>query len=129
MIVAVPVYGNEVAPRFGEATELVVAQAYEGRIHSIRRVSLGTQGTEQIYSLVVSLRPHAVICGGIRRSLQRLLEREHIAVFWGVIGRAEDALNLYLAGRLRPDQFVRPGRRGGRACGRRHKGSREGGGL
>ena len=127
MIIAVPVYGDEVAPRFGEAAELMVAQTREGQIHSMRRILLETREEGKIWSLVLSLRPHAVICGGIRRSLQRLLEREHIAVFWGVIGHAEDALNLYLAGRLRSDQFVRPCRRGGKARGRRHRGRREGG--
>ncbi len=120
MLVAVPLFGNEVSPRFGYTTEVMLAEVDGGRIHSLRRVVLSGRGGMQIYSLLVSMKPEVVICGGIHRSWQQSLEREQIAVVWGVIGEAEDALNSYAAGNLKSNQFVCPGRRGdrGRRSGR-----------
>ena len=117
MIVAVPLFGEEVSPRFGYANEVLVADISSGEVQSVRRLAVPGRGGMQICSLILSVRPDAVVCGGIHPRWQQMLERQRVTVFWGVIGRAEDALGSYAAGNLRRDQFVCPRRskrRGGR---------------
>lgn len=123
MLVAVTLFGNEVSPRFGYATEVLLAQVEQGKVGSSRRVAVPGRGGIQICSLLASLRPEVVICGGIHRSWQRSLEHEGIAVTWGVIGEAEDALRSYASGSLRSNQFVCPGRRSGQGRKRRQRGN------
>jgi predicted Fe-Mo cluster-binding NifX family protein len=121
MLVAVPLFRNEVSPRFGHATEIALAQVESGSIGEIRRVVLPGRGGRQVYSTLISLKPGVVICGGIHRSWQGMLETKGISVVWGVIGEAADAINSYAAGNLRNNQFVCPGRRNGMGRGRRRR--------
>jgi predicted Fe-Mo cluster-binding NifX family protein len=114
MLVAVPLFGDEVSPRFGYTAEVMLAEVDAGKVVSLRRLAVPGQGGRQVYSLLVSLRPAVVICGGIHRSWQQMLQHERIAVVWGVIGIAEDAVKSYAMGRLKSNQFVCPGRRAGR---------------
>ena len=118
MLVAVPLFGDEVSPRFGYATEVMLAHVEGRKVHSSRRIAVPETGGMQICVLLISLKPQVVICGGIRRACQRMLEHRHITVIWGIIGRAEDALSSYASGKLKSDQFVCPGRRRFRKGGR-----------
>jgi predicted Fe-Mo cluster-binding NifX family protein len=122
MLVAVPLFRNEVSPRFGHATEVALARVESGKMGEIQRVVLPGRGGRQVYATLVSLKPAVVICGGIHRSWQGMLERDGIAVVWGVIGEAQDAISSYAAGSLRNNQFVCPGRRAGMGRGRRRRG-------
>jgi predicted Fe-Mo cluster-binding NifX family protein len=114
MIVAVPLFGEEVSPRFGYANEMMLADVDSGKVESVRRLAVPGGGGMQVCSLILSVRPDAVVCGGIHPRWQRMLEHQRITVLGGVIGRAEDALGSYAAGNLKSDQFVCPRRHGGR---------------
>lgn len=122
MLVAVPLFRNEVSPRFGHATEIALAQVESGEVGEIRRIALPGRGGRQVYSTLISIKPAVVICGGIHRSWQGMIEMQGIAVIWGVIGEAEDAIRSYAAGSLRNNQFVCPGRRAAMGKGRRRRG-------
>lgn len=119
MLVAIPVFGDEVSPRFGYTTEMILAVIESGKVCSKQKLIVTGQGGMQVYSLLLSLRPQTLICGGIHRRWQRMLEHENIKVLWGVVGRVDDALNSFAKGGLNINQFVCPGRRNGR--GRRQK--------
>jgi predicted Fe-Mo cluster-binding NifX family protein len=122
MIVAVPLFRNEVSPRFGHATEVALAQVENGEVGEVRRIALPGRGGRQVYATLVSMKPAVVICGGIHQSWQGMIEMQGITVIWGVIGEAEDAIRSYAAGSLRNNQFVCPGRRAGMGKGRRRRG-------
>ena len=122
MLVAIPVYKDEVAPRFGYASEVLLAEVAAGEITSSRRTAVSRRGGFGVYSLLVSEKPRTVICGGIHPYWQKRLEYEQITVLWGVIGLVQDALKSYAAGELKSNQFVCPGRRAGRGRGRARRG-------
>ena len=126
MLVAVALFGDEVSPRFGNTTELMLAQVGSRTIQSLRRLAIPAGGGYQLIRLLSSLKPVVFICGGIHRHWQRMLEGEGITVVWGIIGRAEDALNSYIAGSLNSNQFVCPGRRSGKGRKRYRKGMQRG---
>ncbi len=124
MLVVIPVFREEVSPRFGFTSEVLLARVEGGQVELARRVSLGGRGGRQLLSFLAAEKPQVVICGGIHPSWQVLLEREGMKVIWGVIGPAEDALKSYVAGTLRSNQFVCRGRRGARGRGGFRRGNR-----
>jgi len=120
-------FRDEVSPRFEYATEVMTAEVSSGNISSLRRLPVPGKDANKVYSFILSIAPEAVICGGIHPCWQIMFERERIALIWGVIGRAEDALELFAAGRLNSNQFVCSGRRVDgkcRRCGKRMRGRR-----
>jgi predicted Fe-Mo cluster-binding NifX family protein len=124
MLVAIPLFGDEVSPRFEYATEVMIADISSGKVSSLRRLSVPAQGGMEVYSLILSAAPETVVCGGIYPRWQRMFEHKKIAVLWGVIGRAEDALKSYAAGELSSNQFVCSGRRVGGSRRRYQRGKR-----
>jgi len=121
MLVAIPLFRDEVSPRFGYATEVAVATVDSGEVGEIKRFAIPGRGGRQVLSLLVSLNPEVIICGGIHGSWQVMLNHHGISIFWGVIGRFEDVFSSFAAGKLENNQFVCSGRSNGkkrRRCGK-----------
>ena len=116
MRVAVPLFGDEVSPRFGYSTELLVATVGEDGIRTEEVRDIAGHAPWQVIEDLSSSGVAKVICGGVQRRLQSEMESRGIEVIWGVIGPAADALVALHNGTLRRDQFVCRGRQ------RRHRG-------
>lgn len=117
MRVAIPLFGEEVSPRFGCATQFLVAtiqgdSAPEEEVKDVSRLA-----PWQFAEFLASVGVAKVICGGVHRRFQEELEHRGIEVVWGVIGPAALALAAFLDGTLRRDQFVCRGRHGWRGRG------------
>ena len=116
MRVGVPLFGEDVSPRFGYSTELLVATVGEDGIRTEEVKDIAGLAPWQLIEDLSSSGVVKVICGGVQRRFQGELEGRGIEVIWGVIGPAADALVALHNGTLRRDQFICQGRQ------RRHRG-------
>jgi predicted Fe-Mo cluster-binding NifX family protein len=120
--IAIPLFGNEVSPRFGCCQQFMIADAEQDEIRQTTVVDTTSLPPWQLPEFLAERQVSRIICGGIHRQFQSRLEDCGIEVTWGVIGPAEDALHAFLGGNLKSDQFVCPGRQGPRRRRRRRGG-------
>jgi len=111
MRVAVPLFGDEVSPRFGCSARFLVATVENGRIVDQQVHDASHLAPWQLPGFVATLGVSKVICGGVHRTFQAEMENLGLEVIWGVIGPAAAALAALANGTLQRDQFVCPGRR------------------
>jgi hypothetical protein len=106
----VPLLGEEVAPRFDLATEVLIARAKNGRLEDEPRVVLlPAASADQLCSLVLDERITDVVCGGIEDAHYQYLGWKKVRVVDRVIGRWDGVLRRFLADELRPGAVVREG--------------------
>jgi predicted Fe-Mo cluster-binding NifX family protein len=118
MKVAVALFGEEVSPRFGCSTEVLIASVEAGGVNVEGAQDLTGAPPWQWPEVLSRMGVSTLVCGGIHGRFQQELERRGIQVIWGVIGPAADALHALQNGTLQRDQFVCRGRRRHRAGGR-----------
>jgi len=124
MKVAVPVFRDEVSPRFGCSSQALLAVVGADSVDCEKFLDLSAMTPWQWPEYFANQGVEKVICGGMHARFQAEFERRGIEVIWGVVGPAADALDALRAGTLRRDQFVcrgcgrgGPGRKG--VCNRR----------
>ncbi|UCF33640.1 MAG: hypothetical protein JSV78_15040, partial [Phycisphaerales bacterium] len=112
MLVAIPLFGDEVSPRFGWCAEVLLATVDDGRVQQQEVRDVRHLAPCQLPEFLQSLAVENVICGGVNRRFQEEMEHRGMKVVWGVIGPATDALIALTKGTLQRDQFVCRGHRG-----------------
>ena len=112
MRVAVPIFGEDVSPRFGCSTDLLLATVDADGIQGQEIRKIGGLAPWEVLELLAAAGVTKVICGGVHWRWQAEMERRGVEVIWGVIGPAADALVALRNGTLQRDQFVCRGRRG-----------------
>ena len=117
MRVAVPIFGEDVSPRFGYSRQLLLAEVDERGVRTEGTQDLSAYPPWQWAELFASQGVAKVICGGMHPRFREELERRGIQVIWGVIGPVADALVAFQRGELQSDQFICPGRHGRRGHG------------
>jgi predicted Fe-Mo cluster-binding NifX family protein len=133
--IAIPLFGDEVSPRFGCSTQFWVTDNLHSTGPAPEEIEdVGSMIPRQVPAFLQSLGVTHVICGGLHHRFQADLEAVGIEVVSGVIGAAVAALAALREGRLEPNQFVCRGRQGrgrgrGRGQGRRGQPSRRPPGL
>ena len=121
MIVAIALFSSRISPRFDCAPAMLLATVKDGRI--VARQTVQAQEVNPLARINWLSRQgvQAVICGGLSRFSMRMLLDRGMEVFPWVSGDAEDALRLFLDGRLQAGTMIGPG---GRGCRRRRRGGR-----
>jgi hypothetical protein len=106
--VLVPLAGDEVAPRFDLATEVLVARVRGGRLAGEPRVVLlPGPSADGLCSLVLEEGVSDVVCGGVEDAHYQYLAWKKVRVLDRVIGRWQAVLRRFLAGELRAGDVVR----------------------
>ena len=108
--IGIVVFNNEVSPRFGMSPALMVAQVEGKTVKQSETASLEAVPPGALADFIAGQGVKVLICGGIHERFQTALEQRGVKVIWGIIGPAEQALNEYLAGALKPDRFLCPRR-------------------
>ncbi len=110
--VGLPLFGNEISPRFCFAETILVVQLDRGR--EVRRfvMSLGEPWLPGRMAGLATLGVRTLLCGGFNRAYLPTATRLGIRVITGLAGDAEDVLARFLRGQLIPGG-TRP-----RRCGR-----------
>ncbi|MGO8946039.1 MAG: NifB/NifX family molybdenum-iron cluster-binding protein [Syntrophobacteraceae bacterium] len=99
--VIIVVDGNDIAPRFDLALELLIVSLGKGRKPAGKRdVVLARPSVEELCRVVSAENAHTVICGGIEKDHLQYLGWKNVEVIHSVIGPAEVALRRFLKGSL-----------------------------
>jgi predicted Fe-Mo cluster-binding NifX family protein len=113
MKILLTVQDHDVAPRFDQATEVLIATAEAGRLQGpVRTIILPHRSAEGLSDLIVKENIDCLVCGGIEDSFYRFFKWKKIRVYDAVIGAHAEALELVLAGTLRPGMVLPSARAG-----------------
>jgi len=123
--IAVPVFGEDVAPRFCFAREMLVVDLDGERETGRRFVLFGNGRWAQRIRLLEDLGVDVLLCGGFNRRLQPMAVQAGIEVLWGQRGEAETIIEAYRSGTLDAPER-RPGRRHAGGAGGRRRMRRKG---
>lgn len=114
--VLVPLYRNDVAPRFDMATEaLSLLLGGEGERLEEKTVVLQESSSEKLCHLILTEGAGVVVCGGIEEEYYRYLEWKGIRLVDDVMGPAGEAVKRLVEGTLESGAilFDREGRSNG----------------
>ena len=96
VLIAVPLYGTEVSPRFGFADKVLLVDVHAGRPGHRRQVLLGRKDIPSRLNRLAELKVDVLVCGGFNRRYLPLAQRLGIRVIWGRGGSAAQALESVL---------------------------------
>lgn len=98
--IAVTYEDGNVFQHFGHASQFKLYDIENGRIVNAQVVPVNGQGHGALAGLLSAAKVDAVICGGIGGGAQNALREAGIALYGGVSGDADEAVQAYLAGNL-----------------------------
>ena len=95
MIIALPIFGSEVSPRFDCAGKFLLARVEEGKIAEINFIGMEESNPIQRARILSGRKVSKVICGGIDDFSARLLNGWGMEVIPWVSGDARQALEKF----------------------------------
>ncbi|MBI4595248.1 MAG: hypothetical protein HY730_02595 [Candidatus Tectomicrobia bacterium] len=101
MIIAIPIFGNRVSPRFDSSQELLIIIVENGKAVSNEKLSMENLDITRRLDQLNSLGVDKIICGGIDSLSLSKLESQGIEVIFDIMGESDLALDLFLKGTLR----------------------------
>jgi predicted Fe-Mo cluster-binding NifX family protein len=106
--IIIPIFDNQLAPRFDLAGEALVVSIIRetsvmGRVEE-KVVVLDTPSAEAMCRLAVKETAQTVICAGIEKEFFDFLEWKGIRVLDDICGPVDTILEAFLGGRLAPGQ-------------------------
>jgi predicted Fe-Mo cluster-binding NifX family protein len=107
MLVAVPLFDRDVAPRFAFAESFLVADVIDGQVRGTHRTPPVPRPYADRINHLRNLGVEVILCCGIVRQFIPLAESLGIQVVSGVVGDARDALERYARNEL-PDRTLEP---------------------
>jgi hypothetical protein len=106
--VCIPLFDEEVAPRFDLATEVLLAElGLKGRVTQEKVLILPGPSSERLCHLILSESAGSVVCGGIDQEIHDYLCWKQINVIDNVIGPSRAVLKRFALGRLNPGDILR----------------------
>ncbi len=107
----IPLYGEEVAPRFDLAGEvLIVVLDEHNEIRDERIIVVSQASAEGLCHLILKEEIGAVICGGIEEEYYQYLKWKRVDLLDAVIGPWKAALTAWIEGTLSPGSILYPRR-------------------
>ena len=106
--VLIPLYDNEVAPRFDLATEVLLAMVAGGRVGQQRLVVLDQSSAEGLCRMIMVENVQAVVCAGIEEEYAQFLAWKGVRVLDGVMGPVEVVLERFTSGLLQAGDNLYP---------------------
>jgi predicted Fe-Mo cluster-binding NifX family protein len=92
--VLVTVLGDQVAPRFDMAKEIVIFRLNDdGEVSEERTMVLHHSSPEDLCQLIVSEDVHTVVCGGIEEEYYQYLTWKKLDVYDSVIGSSANVIS------------------------------------
>jgi len=99
--IAIPCFGEEVAPLFGSTRRFRVWLVVGGQIADYEEIEIDASDSIARVRLMRSIEADVILANGIEARLRQLLETENRLVVEGIVGTATDVLYGYLAGRIK----------------------------
>jgi len=105
--VLIPLYGDDVAPRFDLATEAMITFGGETREYREEKIVVLTQSSpEKLCHLVLTEGIDVVICSGIEEEYYQYLAWKRVQVFDSVIGSWKSVLERFYQGMLQSGDIL-----------------------
>ncbi len=106
--ILIPLYGNDIAPRFDLATEILITTA-DAKIGdgTEKIIVLPQASAEKLCHLVLTEKIQTVICGGIEEEYYHYLIWKKVSVVDSVVGSWEAALYQNSIGSLHPGMILK----------------------
>ena len=101
MNIAVPYENGQVFQHFGHTQQFKVYQVEDGRVVSSRIEETGESGHGALAGFLKEHGVDTLLCGGIGGGAKTALAQAGIRLFGGVVGSADQAVEDFLAGKLR----------------------------
>jgi len=99
--VLITLHGNEVAPRFDLATEvLIAAVAPDGSVSEDKTLVLPQSSAEKLCHMVLTEGIGTVICGAMEQEYFEYLTWKRVNVIDSVVGCYQDVLKRFCEGKL-----------------------------
>ncbi len=106
--ILIPLYLNQVAPRFDLATEVsIVSITEDGQPIEQKTVVLPRASAEQLCHLVLLEKIGTVVCGGIEDEYYQYLKWKKVNVLDSVIGSFKDVVKRLESGTLQSGDIIR----------------------
>jgi predicted Fe-Mo cluster-binding NifX family protein len=103
----IPLYRNEVAPRFDLAAEVfLVTLDDRGKRIEERTVVLPQPSSEQLCNFILREAVHVVVCGGIEEEYYQYLIWKKVDVLDSVIGTFEAVVESFIKGALQAGDIL-----------------------
>ena len=117
-MLAVPLHGDDVAPRFCSADEFLIADLGGAQAHPVRRLTISEVTWSQCLESLSAAGVRVLLCGGFNRNFLPLAESLGIRVISGLAGEAEQLIDAFLRDEIERYRFLpcrgkRMGRHGG----------------
>jgi predicted Fe-Mo cluster-binding NifX family protein len=116
MKVAIPLFKNRVSPRFDVSPEIWIIELNNGEVLKQEKWPAVNFDLQQRLDQLAFNRVEKIICGGIDGFCMDYLGNMGIDVIHNVAGEAEEVLNLFIRGVLRPGFYCNE-KRGRGFCG------------
>lgn len=101
--VAIPIFGDRISPRFDCARQILVLELRGKEIFGRQEISKEGWLPYSEAAAMKELGINTVICGGIRHWDLFSLKGQGIRVIPHVFGEIDNVINLFLAGKLKPE--------------------------
>jgi len=102
----ITLWDQNVAPRFDQATEVLVATIIDGRVEQTRNIIPATASADENCKLILAEHANVVVTGGIQRRYYEYLRWKKVKVLDSVMGPWEKALELLARGELEPEAIL-----------------------
>jgi predicted Fe-Mo cluster-binding NifX family protein len=103
----IALHGNDVAPRFDLATEVMIASfAPDGSVEEDNIVVLPQASAEKLCHMILTEDIQTVVCGGIEEEYYQYLTWKRVKVLDSVMGPYELALERLREGVLQPGDIL-----------------------
>jgi len=106
--VLIPLYGDQIAPRFDLATEVsIITLSKDEKVDEKRTVVLPRASAEELCHLILLEKIETVVCGGIEEEYYQFLKWKKVNLFDSVIGSYKDILDSIEKGSIKPGIIIR----------------------
>jgi predicted Fe-Mo cluster-binding NifX family protein len=103
---AIPLHGDEVAPRFCSSNEFMIAELKGKTVFRVSRMVVAGEVWPRRLDLLAKAGVKVLLCGGFNRSYLPVAEGLGIIVVPGLTGNADDIVDAFLHDELRKYTFV-----------------------
>ena len=105
--IIIPIYGNEIAPRFDLATEVLILILEKGEKKPEEKIIVLPQASaEKLCHMMLTEGIKTLICCGIEEEFYQYLNWKKIKIIDNVSGSHRKAVKLYLSGELKPGDIL-----------------------
>ena len=106
MRIAVTYENGEIFQHFGRTEQFRIYDAEDGKVTAAQTVGTNGAGHGALAGFLKSMNVDVLICGGIGGGAQAAMNAAGIAIYGGVSGNTDEAVQRFLAGTLAYDPNV-----------------------